>query len=148
MDLWRSLCTLWLFSHLPGESYWRWFRSLLLCWCDVFPARINSLSLLVLDEALTETKQQEQQRMKMCMSVGAVECYFWESFFCIWTLYAWTLCPDCSATLCFWCNIICQGHEKSFQRPNTASAPLCTDTKMLKWWSMCSSSAEVTKHVQ
>ena len=31
------------FTHMPGESYRRRLRSLLLCLCDVFPELINSL---------------------------------------------------------------------------------------------------------
>ena len=56
--LWWSLCTLYLshatweyplmefmyfaFTRMPGESYCRILRSLLLCLCDVFRAQINS----------------------------------------------------------------------------------------------------------
>ena len=32
-----------VFTRIPGESYRRWLRSLLLCVCDVFRALINSL---------------------------------------------------------------------------------------------------------
>ena len=31
------------FTYIPGESYCRWLRSLLLCLCDVFHTLINSL---------------------------------------------------------------------------------------------------------
>ena len=37
-----------VFTCMPGESYCRWLRSLLLCSCDVFRALINSLCLLYL----------------------------------------------------------------------------------------------------
>ena len=55
MYLWWRLCTLYLedvllvklmylvFTRMPGESYRRWLRSLLLCLCYVFRALINSL---------------------------------------------------------------------------------------------------------
>ena len=32
-----------VFTHMPGEGYHRWLRSLLLCLCDVFQGLINSL---------------------------------------------------------------------------------------------------------
>ena len=32
-----------VFTRIPGESYHRWLRSLLLCLCDVFQVLINSL---------------------------------------------------------------------------------------------------------
>ena len=32
-----------VFTHMPGESYRRLLRSLLLCLCDVFPVLIKSL---------------------------------------------------------------------------------------------------------
>ena len=32
-----------VFTRMPGESYHRGLRTLLLCLCDVFPALINSL---------------------------------------------------------------------------------------------------------
>ena len=40
-----------VFTRMPGESYCRRLRSLLLCLCDVFRAQINSLVLV-----LTELK--------------------------------------------------------------------------------------------
>ena len=43
MYLWWSLCTLYLFTRVPGESYRRRLGSLLLFLCDVCRALINSL---------------------------------------------------------------------------------------------------------
>ena len=37
-----------VFTRMPCESYRRRFGSLLLSWCDVFPALINSLCLWIL----------------------------------------------------------------------------------------------------
>ena len=42
MYLWWSSCILFMY-RVPGESYRRKLRSLLLCLCDVFRALINSL---------------------------------------------------------------------------------------------------------
>ena len=39
-----------VFPHKLGESYRRRLRSLLLCSCDVFRAKINSLCLLILQK--------------------------------------------------------------------------------------------------
>ena len=39
MYLWWKLCTLYL--HMPGESYGRQLRSLLLCLCDIFQVLTN-----------------------------------------------------------------------------------------------------------
>ena len=36
-----------VFARMPGESYGRILRSLLLCLCDVFRAQINSLVCLL-----------------------------------------------------------------------------------------------------
>ena len=36
-----------VFTHMPGESYWRRLRSFSLRWCDIFRALINSLLFLV-----------------------------------------------------------------------------------------------------
>ena len=33
-----------VFTRMPGDSYHRWLRSLLLCLCDIFQALINSLA--------------------------------------------------------------------------------------------------------
>ena len=41
MYLWWSFIK--KITHMPGEGYHRWLRSLLLCLCDIFQGLINSL---------------------------------------------------------------------------------------------------------
>ena len=41
-----------VFTRMPGESYRRWLRSLLLCLCDVFRALMNSLVCWFYTDAL------------------------------------------------------------------------------------------------
>ena len=51
-----------VFTRMPGESYRRRLRSLLLCLCDVFRALINSPCVLILckKHQLKETAGAEQ----------------------------------------------------------------------------------------
>ena len=59
-----------VFSRMPGESYWRWLKSLLLCLCDVFWALINSLVLWLFKACLETDNVKLRPKKKLTESIA------------------------------------------------------------------------------
>ena len=53
-----------VFTRMPGESYRRRLRSLLLYLCDDFRALINSLVVLILLEEKEEDEEEEEEQQQ------------------------------------------------------------------------------------
>ena len=68
-----------VFTHMPGESYCRQLKSLLMCLCDVFRALINSHVYYHWGKIKSASQHQDDNWQASCQSYleGSAECPHW-----------------------------------------------------------------------